>query len=313
MDYLVEDPVSKYLMTGPSISPENSFKVNGREYSLSMMPACDRVLVHEALESCIEASEILGVDMEFRQSMKEAIAKLPPIKIGKDGTIQEWFEDYEPAHPNHRHSSHLLALYPYCQITLEKTPELAKAAANSVYRQLHSLNWEDVEWSRANMVCFYARLKNAKEAYKNMKGLLVEFSRENLFTMSPAGIAGAQSDIFELDANEAAPAAIVEMLIQSHEGYIEFLPALPEEWDSGSFKGLCVRGGAEADLHWNNSAVEYAKITATADNRFSVRLPRSDMNITKNGRNFTENIQDGILSCRLNKGNYLEFNAKRIP
>ncbi|MDR0700582.1 MAG: glycoside hydrolase family 95 protein [Tannerella sp.] len=313
LDYLVEDPAGEYLMTGPSISPENSFKVDGREYSLSMMPACDRVLVHEALESCIEASEILGVDAELRQSMVKAIAKLPPVKIGKDGTIQEWFEDYELAHPNHRHSSHLLALYPYCQITLEKTPELAKAAEKSVYRQLHSRNWEDVEWSRANMICFYARLKNAKEAYKNMKGLLIEFSRENLFTMSPAGIAGAQSDIFEFDANEAAPAAIAEMLIQSHEGYIEFLPALPEEWSSGYFKGLCVRGGAEADLQWNDSAVEYAKITATVDNRFSVKLPHPDMNITKNGRDFTGNIENGILSCRLNKGDRLELNAKRIP
>ncbi|MDR2773789.1 MAG: glycoside hydrolase family 95 protein [Tannerella sp.] len=309
LDYLVEDPVSGYLMTGPSISPENSFKVNGHEYALSMMPACDRVLVHEALASCIKASEILGVDTELRQSMAEAIAKLPPVKIGKDGTIQEWFEDYEPAHPNHRHSSHLLALYPYCQISLEKTPELAKAADNSVYRQLHSMNWEDVEWSRANMICFYARLKNAKEAYRNMKGLLIEFSRENLFTMSPAGIAGAQSDIFEFDANEAAPAAIAEMLIQSHEGYIEFLPALPEEWDNGYFNGLCVRGGAEADLQWNGSAVEYAKITATADNRFSVRLPRPDMTVTKNGRDFTGGIADGILSCRLNKGDCLELNA----
>jgi alpha-L-fucosidase 2 len=309
LDYMAEDPKSGYLMTGPSISPENSFKVNGREYALSMMPTCDRVLVYEALESCVEASRILDVDAAFRESTEKAIAKLPPFQTGKDGTIQEWYEDYEPAHPNHRHSSHLLSLYPFNQITLDKTPELAEAAAKSVYRQLNSENWEDVEWSRANMVCFYARLKNPEEAYRNMKGLLKDFSRENLFTMAPAGVAGAESDIFEFDANEAAPAAIAEMLIQSHESYIEFLPALPEEWGDGYFKGLCVRGGAEADLQWNGGTVEYAKITATADNRFSIRLPHPNMNITKNGREFTESIENGILSCRLNKGDYLEINA----
>ena len=309
MDYMIEDPNNGFLMTGPSISPENSFKVDGREYSLSMTPTCDRVLVYEALESCIEASKILNIDPEFRQSMETAFTKLPPIKIGKDGTIQEWFEDYELAHPNHRHSSHLLALYPYYQITLDKTPELAKAAEKSVHRQLHSENWEDVEWSRANMICFYARLKNAEEAYKNMKGLLVEFSRENLFTMSPAGIASAESDIFEFDANEAAPAAMAEMLIQSHEGYIELLPTLPIEWNTGYFKGLCVRGGAEVDLRWSNGVVENAKITATANNTFAVKLPKNAANlkITKNGQAFEGKMKDGILFCVLNKGDSLEL------
>ena len=310
LDYMVEDPGSGYLMTGPGISPENSFKVDGREYSLSMTPTCDRVLVYEALASCIEASRILGIDTEFRQLMEEAIAKLPPIRTGKDGTIREWFEDYELAHPNHRHSSHLLALYPYDQISLNKTPELAKAAEKSVYRQLHAENWEDVEWSRANMICFYARLKNAEEAYKNTKSLLIEFSSENLFTMSPAGIAGAESDIFAFDANEAAPAAMAEMLIQSHEGYIEFLPTLPREWNSGYFKGLCVRGGAEADLSWKNGAIEKAKITATAGNSFSIKLPRhsaADMKITRNGQDFKGEIKDGILSCELNAGDYIEI------
>jgi alpha-L-fucosidase 2 len=306
MDYMTEDPAGEYLMTGPSISPENSFKAGGREYALSMMPTCDRVLVYETLASCVEASKILDVDTAFRRSLEDAIAKLPPFKIGKDGTVQEWFEDYEPAHPNHRHSSHLLALYPFCQITLDKTPELAEAAERSIYRQLHSENWEDVEWSRANMICFYARLKKAEDAYKNIKSLLVEFSRENLFTMSPAGIAGAQSDIFEFDANEAVPAGIAEMLLQSHEGYIEFLPALPAEWKSGYFKGLCVRGGAEVDLRWDNGAVQNAKITATVDNRFSVKLPHP-MNITKNGQKFTGDINEGILSCVLNKGDCLEI------
>ncbi|MFT3739647.1 MAG: glycoside hydrolase family 95 protein [Breznakibacter sp.] len=310
LDYLAEDPNTGYLVTGPSTSPENSFMLNGRELALSMMPTCDRVLVHETFESCIEASLILGVDPEFRALLESAMVKLPPIRIGKDGTIREWFEDYELAHPNHRHSSHLLALYPFHQISLDKTPELAEAAVKSVHRQVNSENWEDVEWSRANMICFYARLKNAEEAYKSMKGLLVEFSRENLFTMSPAGIASAESDIFSFDANEAAPAALAEMLVQSHEGYIEFLPTLPREWNTGHFRGLCVRGGANVDLEWKNGLVKKARITATADNLFSVKLPSNftDLKLLKNGQPFNAEVAAGrLVSVRLDKGGYLEF------
>lgn len=300
LNYMVENPENGYLMTGPSISPENSFKTNGREFSLSMMPTCDRVLVYETFNSCIEASKKLNTDIEFRKSLEIAIAKLPPLKIGKNGTIQEWFEDYDLAHPNHRHSSHLLALYPFHQINV-KTPELVEAAAKSVHRQVNSENWEDVEWSRANMACFYSRLKNGQLAYNNVKGLLIEFSRENLFTMSPAGIAGAESDIFEFDANEAAPAAMVEMLIQSHEGYIEFLPALPNEWKTGQFKGLCVRGGAEVDLNWENGLVKYASLKATCNNVFKIKLPLGNIpQLTINDKKQNFQIDNnGLISLKL--------------
>lgn len=310
LDYLVKDPRNGYFMTGPSTSPENSFLVDGREYALSMTPTSDRVLVYETFESCIEASRVLGVDETFRQSMEDAMAKLPPFKIGKNGTLQEWFEDYDLAHPNHRHSSHLLSFYPYNQISLKHTPELAEAVNKSVFRQLNSENWEDVEWSRANMICFYARLKNAEEAYKNMKSLLMEFSRENLFTMSPAGIAGAESDIFSFDANQAGPAALAEMLIQSHEGYIELLPTLPEEFMSGYFKGICVRGGGEVDLSWRNGKVSTMKLTAKVDNTFSILYPSDapKLNITKNRNAFNPTINDNVLTVVLRKGEFIEFN-----
>ncbi|MDR2086458.1 MAG: glycoside hydrolase family 95 protein, partial [Dysgonamonadaceae bacterium] len=310
LDYLVEDPRNGYLMSGPSTSPENSFRTGGREYNLSMTPTCDRILIDETFAACIEASKILNLDAPFRQDLEKASAKLPPIQTGKDGTIREWFEDYDLAHPEHRHSSHLLALYPFSQITLEKTPELAAAAAKSVHRQINAAQYEDVEWSRANVICFYARLKKAEEAYDNLKGLLIEFSRENLFTMSPAGVAGAQEDIFEFDANEAAPAGIAEMLLQSHEGYIELLPALPEAWNSGNFKGLCVRGGAEVDLKWENAQVTAAKITATADNVFRIKLPANQegLRIKKNGRALQKpEINNGLITVELNKGEYVEF------
>ena len=117
-----------------------------------MMPACDRELAYEILSNCVRASEILDTDREFADSLRTAIAQLPPIQLRANGAIREWFEDFEEAHPNHRHTSHLLALYPFSQITLEKTPELAEAARKTIENRLSAENWEDTEWSRANMI-----------------------------------------------------------------------------------------------------------------------------------------------------------------
>lgn len=245
LDFLAKDPKSGYLMTGPSISPENWFRTaGGEEMVASMMPACDRELAYEILSNCVRASEILDTDREFADSLRTVIAQLPPIQLRANGAIREWFEDFEEAHPNHRHTSHLLALYPFSQITLEKTPELAEAARKTIENRLSAENWEDTEWSRANMICMYARLKDAQEAYKSVQLLQGKLSRENLMTVSPGGIAGAEGDIYSFDGNPAGTAGMAEMLIQNHEGYVEFLPCLPVEWKDGSFKGLCLTGGA---------------------------------------------------------------------
>lgn len=305
LDYLVADPRNGYLMTGPSISPENSFLLDGREWCMSLTPTIDRIMVCETFNACIEASGILDVDGDFRRSLETAVAKLPPIQTGKDGAVQEWFEDYELAHPEHRHASHLLSLYPFSQISLERTPELAAAASKSIARRTQAPGYEDTEWSRANDICFYARLKQADNAYNNIKGLLTVFSRENLFTCSPAGVAGAGEDIFSFDANEAAPAGIAEMLLQSHEGYIEFLPALPEQWKNGSFSGLCVRGGASANLEWQNGDVKCAEIIASVDNTFAVKIPFGKK-LLKNGKTLPTATQN-IVSIELKKGESIEI------
>ena len=231
LDFLAKDPKSGYLMTGPSISPENWFRTaGGEEMVASMMPACDRELAYEILSNCVQASEILNTDREFADSLRTAIAQLPPIQLRANGAIREWFEDFEEAHPNHRHTSHLLALYPFSQITLEKTPDLAEGARKTIENRLSAENWEDTEWSRANMICMYARLKDAQEAYKSVQLLQGKLSRENLMTVSPGGIAGAEGDIYSFDGNPAGTAGMAEMLIQNHEGYVEFLPCLPIEW-----------------------------------------------------------------------------------
>ena len=277
LDFLAKDPKSGYLMTGPSISPENWFRTaGGEEMVASMMPACDRELAYEILSNCVRASEILDTDREFADSLRTAIAQLPPIQLRANGAIREWFEDFEEAHPNHRHTSHLLALYPFSQITLEKTPELAEAARKTIENRLSAENWEDTEWSRANMICFYARLKDSEKAYSSVKQLLGKLSRENMFTVSPAGIAGAGEDIFAFDGNTAGAAGMAEMLLQSHDNCIELLSCLPEEWKNGSFKGLCARGGIEIDASWKNARIENTVFKATAATEFILRLPNAE-------------------------------------
>lgn len=310
LDFLAKDPKSGYLMTGPSISPENWFRTaGGEEMVASMMPACDRELAYEILSNCVRASEILDTDREFADSLRTAIAQLPPIQLRANGAIREWFEDFEEAHPNHRHTSHLLALYPFSQITLEKTPELAEAARKTIENRLSAENWEDTEWSRANMICMYARLKDAQEAYKSVQLLQGKLSRENLMTVSPCGIAGAEGDIYSFDGNPAGTAGMAEMLIQNHEGYVEFLPCLPVEWKDGSFKGLCLKGGAEATAEWTNAVINKASLKATADQVLKVKIPQGKKyRVLLNGKEAIANPDaKGLITVDMKRGDLLEL------
>lgn len=310
LDFLAKDPKSGYLMTGPSISPENWFRTaGGEEMVASMMPACDRELAYEILSNCVQASEILNTDREFADSLRTAIAQLPPIQLRANGAIREWFEDFEEAHPNHLHTSHLLALYPFSQITLEKTPELAEAARKTIENRLSAENWEDTEWSRANMICMYARLKDAQEAYKSVQLLQGKLSRENLMTVSPGGIAGAEGDIYSFDGNPAGTAGMAEMLVQNHEGYVEFLPCLPVEWKDGSFKGLCLKGGAEATAEWTNAVINKASLKATVDQVLKVKVPQGKKyRVLLNSKEAIANPDaKGLITVEMKRGDLLEL------
>ena len=310
LDFLAKDPKNGYLMTGPSISPENWFRTaGGEEMVASMMPACDRELAYEILSNCVQASEILNTDREFADSLRTAIAQLPPIQLRANGAIREWFEDFEEAHPNHRHTSHLLALYPFSQITLEKTPELAEAARKTIENRLSAENWEDTEWSRANMICMYARLKDAQEAYKSVQLLQGKLSRENLMTVSPGGIAGAEGDIYSFDGNPAGTAGMAEMLIQNHEGYVEFLPCLPIEWKDGGFKGLCLKGGAEATAEWTNTVINKASLKATVDQVLKVKVPQGKKyRVLLNSKEAIANPDaKGLITVEMKRGDLLEL------
>lgn len=313
LDYLVEDPKSGYLMTGPSISPENWFRTEtGEELVASMMPTCDREMVYEILTACVQASEILATDQSFADSLRNALAQLPPIRLRANGAVREWFEDYEEAHPNHRHTSHLLGLYPFSQITLEKTPELAEGARKTIEGRLSAKDWEDTEWSRANMICFYARLKDAQKAYESVQLLQGKLSRENLLTVSPGGIAGAENDIYSFDGNPGGTAGMAEMLIQNQEGYVEFLPCLPNEWKNGSFKGMCLRGGAEASADWTSTVINHASLKATADHTFKVKLPQGkNYQITLNSKKIIADTDEkGLITVNMKKGDLLLLTKK---
>lgn len=274
MDYMVEDPNSGFLVTGPSISPEIGFRYHdGNTYSASMMPSIDRSIVYLIYDACIQSSKILGIDKGFRKRLEKDIKRLPPIEVGSDGFIKEWLLDVGRQDPSHRHSSHLHSLYPFGQMSFDSTPELMEAAIRTLSAQTADRNWENTEWSCANMLCFNSFLKDGQKSHDYLQELFRYFTRENLMTVSPKGIAGAPNDIFSFDATEASVAGICDMLLQSQNGYIEFLPALPEVWNSGYVNGICARGAIEADMKWDDMKLTAATLRASRKTDLKVRIP----------------------------------------
>lgn len=286
MDYMIEDPKTGWLLSGPSISPENGYATSdGKQFCLSMMPTMDRAVIYEIYNACIQSAGILGIDDEFTARLKRDIKKLPPYQVDDRGELREWLvEGAHRADPAHRHASHLLSLYPFGHISPARTPGLAKACSVFLKNQTSCANWEDTEWTRGNNINFYARLLNGNKAYESLKGLYTGFMRENLMTVSPAGVAGAESDIFSFDATEAAVAGICEMILQSSDGYLNFLPALPDAWRNGSIKGVCARGAIEADITWKDKRVTKAVLRSKVNQKVKCKV---------NGRNKVLTLKAG--------------------
>jgi len=267
--WLVEDK-NGFLVTNPGTSPENTFKVNGKTYEVSMASTMDMSIIRELFSNCLHASKALNADQEFSAKIEKALPRLYPFHIGQHGQLQEWFQDWDDPKDAHRHISHLFSLYPGNQITPEFTPELAKAAKQTLIHR------GDVStgWSMAWKINWWARLKDGDHALKILKdGLKYIGSKTevmggggtfaNLFCAHPP---------FQIDGNFGGTAGIAEMLVQSHEEFSHLLPALTSKCTTGQIKGLVTRGGFVVDLKWKGGKLTEATLLSKVGGNCRIKV-----------------------------------------
>ncbi|WP_246150939.1 glycoside hydrolase family 95 protein [Adhaeribacter aerolatus] len=270
-NFLVKDPKTGWLISTPSNSPEQGGLVAG--------PTMDHQLIRALFQSTIQASELLKTDKSLRDSLKTKYGQIAPNQIGKHGQLQEWLEDVDDPKNKHRHVSHLWGVHPGNEINWDKTPELMIAARQSLIFR----GDEGTGWSLAWKINFWARFKDGDHADKMVKMLISPAAKGggsyvNLFDAHPP---------FQIDGNFGGAAGIGEMLVQSHTGLIDILPALPSELPTGEINGICARGGFDLNLKWNNGKLQALEVLSKAGTPCQLRYGDKTISFkTKKGQRY---------------------------
>lgn len=271
---LVADPKTGWMMTAPSVSPENSFYMpNGKTANVTIGPTIDNQIVRELFINVIDAAKTLGLDAELQKSLQHKLSLLPPAgRVSKDGRIMEWIEDYKETDQQHRHISHLYGLYPASLITVDATPDLAEASKKT----LNVRGDDGPSWSIAYKLLFWARLRDGNRAFKLFRELLKPTQRTDINYGAGGGVYDnllSAGPPFQIDGNFGATAGIAEMLIQSHEGYISLLPAIPDAWKKyGNVKGLKARGNFTINLSWKDGLITSYQVFSANGSRVKVKV-----------------------------------------